>query len=55
MSPEGWIRPCGTVSCKVNWHWSDTRDDVPRKWAFVAVDAEGNDCFAEGSFRILRP
>jgi hypothetical protein len=31
----------------VNWHFTETLDEVPTKWAYLTVDAQGNDYFAE--------
>jgi len=47
MTPEGWIRPGGTASCHVNWHYTQAPDGALMKWAYVAVDAQGYDFFAE--------
>ena len=45
--PEGWLQPGATVSDSVNWHSTDTPHEVPAKWAYLAVDAQGTDYFAE--------
>jgi hypothetical protein len=45
--PGGWLQPGATVSDDVNWHATETPDETPAKWAYLAVDAEGNDYFAE--------
>ena len=55
MNADGWIRSGGTASCHVNWHWSETPDDLPMKWAYVAVDAQGNDYFAEAVVPDIAP
>jgi hypothetical protein len=55
MTPEGWIRPGGTASCRVNWHYTQTPDGAPTKWAYVAVDAQGYDFFAEAVVPDLAP
>jgi len=47
MDADGWIRPGGIASCRVNWHATETADDISIRWAYVAVDAYGNDYFAE--------
>jgi hypothetical protein len=47
MTPDGWLHPAGIASCHGNWHWTNTPEDVPTKWAYVAVDVHGNDYFAE--------
>jgi hypothetical protein len=55
MTADGWLRPGGTASCHVNWHWTETPDDIPSKWAYVAIDAQGNDYFAEAVVPDITP
>src|SRR5262249_53185439 len=55
MTVDGWIRPGGTASCHVNWHWTETPDEVSTKWAYVAVDAQGNDYFVEAIVPDIAP
>lgn len=39
---DGWIPPGATAACDPNWHGGND-DHFPRvKWAFLAVDKEGN-------------
>jgi hypothetical protein len=47
MTSDGWLRPGGTASCHVNWHATETPEDIQTKWAYIGVDAQGNDYFAE--------
>ena len=47
MTADGWILPGGTASCRVNWDWSEDGELSPGKWAYIAVDSEGRDYFAE--------
>ncbi len=47
MDKDGWIRPGGKAICTVNWHASDTPDDLQSKWAYIGIDAQGNDYFVE--------
>ena len=55
MTADGWLHPGGTASCRVSWHWAETPDDIPTKWAHMAVDAQGNDYFGEGVVPNTRP
>jgi hypothetical protein len=52
--PEGWLQPGATVSDNVNWHSTETDAEVPVKWAYLAVDAEGHDYFAEAMVPPIR-
>ena len=54
MTPEGWIRPGGTASCHVNWHYTQAPDGALMKWAYVAVDAQGYDSLPRPSCRAAR-
>jgi len=57
VTADGWLRPGGTATCHVNWHYSGSSIDVTMiaKWAFIAVDAEGNDYFAEAIVPNMEP
>jgi len=55
MTSDGWLRAGGTASCQVNWHWTETSQDIPTKWAYIGVDARGNDYFAEAVVPDIRP
>jgi hypothetical protein len=55
MTPDGWLRPGGTASCLVNWHASETPEDTLTKWAYIGVDAQGNDYFAEAIVPDIKP
>jgi hypothetical protein len=44
---HGVIPPGKTAVCDVNWHGSNSPEPMNAKWAFIAVDGEGNDYFAE--------
>ena len=52
---NGWLRPGGKATCFVNWHWTETPEDLPVKWAYIAVDARGNDYFAEAAVPEIQP
>ncbi len=47
MTKDGWLAAGGTATCFVNWHWSPTPVPLTAKWAYIAVDSDGNDYFAE--------
>ena len=55
MDPEGWLRPGGVASCMVNWHWSETPEDINIKWAFIGIDDQGNDYFGEAMVPKIKP
>jgi hypothetical protein len=55
MTSDGWLRPGGTASCHVNWHWTETPEDVQTKWAYIGVDGQGNDYFAEAIVPEIKP
>jgi len=55
MAPEGWLRPGGVASCMVNWHWSETPEDIRIKWAFIGIDDQGNDYFGEAMVPKIKP
>jgi hypothetical protein len=43
----GLIQPGQVAVCDVNWHGSVDAKPPEAKWAFIAVDAAGNDYFVE--------
>ena len=55
MTPEGWLRPGGIASCLVNWHWTDTPEDIASKWAYIGIDNQGNDYLGEAIVPEIRP
>ncbi len=55
VSTDGWLRPGGTASCTVNWHVTDTPQDIKAKWAFIGVDDKGNDYFSEAVVPKIKP
>jgi hypothetical protein len=55
LTDDGWLRPGGTASCRVNWHWLATPDERSAKWAYVAVDGHGNGYFAEAVVPSIKP
>jgi hypothetical protein len=55
MDKDGWIRPGGKAICTVNWHWSASAEDLKTKWAYIGVDAHGNDYFAEATVPEIKP
>jgi hypothetical protein len=54
MTPDGWLHPGGTASDPVNWHCTETPEEVPSKWAYLAVDAQGRDYFVEAMVPAIR-
>lgn len=46
-APNGMIGPGKTAACDVNWTGTDKPEFVPTKWAYLAVDDNGNDYYAE--------
>ena len=44
---HGVIPPGKTAVCDVNWYGSNSPEAVRSKWAFIAVDASGNDYYVE--------
>jgi hypothetical protein len=44
---DGVIPSGKTTICDVNWHGSDSPEPMRTKWAFIAVDASGNDYYVE--------
>jgi len=44
---HGIIPPGQTAVCDVNWYGSDSPGPIRSKWALIAVDAAGNDYYAE--------
>lgn len=55
MSADGWLRAGGTASCHVNWHFTETPDELLTKWSYVAIDACGNDYFGEAVVLNTKP
>ena len=55
ISTDGWLRPGGTATCQVNWHWTEKPEDIKSKWAYIGVDAQGNDYFAEAVVPEIKP
>jgi hypothetical protein len=47
ITRDGWLLPGGTATCGVNWDWSEGREAQRVKWAYIAVDSQGQDYFAE--------
>jgi hypothetical protein len=43
----GVIQPGDTAACDANWHGGDSLGPMRVKWAFIAVDAAGNDYYVE--------
>jgi hypothetical protein len=52
--PGGWLQPGATVSDAVNWHPTEAPDEIPAKWAYLAVDAQGNEYFAEAMVPVIQ-
>lgn len=52
---DGWLRPGGKAVCSVNWHWTETEEDIQTKWAYIGVDAKGNDYFREAVVPAIKP
>jgi hypothetical protein len=46
---NGVINPGETAACGVNWSGSADSRFTPTKWAFIAVDDDGNDYYAEAA------
>ncbi len=44
-----WLKPGESRSCDPNWHGGNDPKGYKVKWAFIAVDREGNDYFAEST------
>jgi hypothetical protein len=44
---NGVIKPGEIAVCDVNWHGTDHPEPALTKWAYIAVDDEGNDYFVE--------
>jgi hypothetical protein len=44
---DGWRSPGAIAACGPNDCWAFGDKITPVKWSFIAVDAEGNDHFAE--------
>ena len=44
---HGVIPPGKTAVCDVNWYGSNSPETVRSKWAFITVDASGNDYYVE--------
>ena len=44
---DGWLAPGAIAACDPNYCWAFGDEITPVKWSFIAVDAEGNDYFAE--------
>jgi len=44
---DGVIPAGGVAVCDVNWHGSEKPESLRTKWAFIAVDDQGNDYFVE--------
>ncbi len=55
MTTDGWLRPGGTASCLVNWHWTDTPKDIASKWAYIGIDKQGNDYLGEEVVPKIKP
>ncbi len=47
-TPNGVIPPGKTGVCDVNYHGNNSPGKMTVKWAYIAVDDEGNDFYAEG-------
>lgn len=45
--PDGWLAPGTVAACDPNYCWAFGDKITPVKWSFIAVDAQGNDYFAE--------
>lgn len=43
----GWIQPGQVAACDPNYSLAFGDEISPVRWSFIAVDAEGNDYFAE--------
>jgi len=52
---DGWLRPGGTASCYVNWHWTETEQDINTKWAYIGIDSQSHDFFAEAVVPEIKP
>ena len=46
---DGWLEPGAVAACDPNYCFAFTDEITPVKWSFIAVDAEGNDYFAEAA------
>ena len=44
---DGWLALGQVAVCDPNYSWAFGEEISPVKWSFIAVDAEGNDYFAE--------
>lgn len=44
---DGWLAPGAVAACDPNYCFAFGDEISPVKWSFIAVDAEGNDEFAE--------
>lgn len=55
ISKDGWLRPGGKATCLVNWHWTESPEDIQSKWAYLGIDANGNDYFAEAVVPAIKP
>jgi hypothetical protein len=44
---DGLIPPQKTATCDLNWHGFEHPETNPRKWAYRAVDPDGNEYYAE--------
>ena len=44
---DGWLAPGAVAACDPNYSWAFGDEITPVKWSFIAVDADGNDYFAE--------
>ena len=55
MDKDGWIRPGGKAICTVNWHAADSPEDEQGKWAYIGIDAHGNDYFVEAIVPEIKP
>ncbi len=47
IDDDGWIKPGGKAFCKVNWHYSESKEAPDCKWCFIAIDKFGNDYYVE--------
>ena len=47
LDGDGWLAPGAVAACDPNYCFAFTDEITPVKWCFIAVDAEGNDYFAE--------
>jgi hypothetical protein len=55
FSADGWLSPGGSAACPINWHWTETAEDIPAKWAYMAVDERGDDFFVEAVVPVIPP